>query len=148
MRWFIETTDGEIVQVRDIERVSYDNETGQVGLTFASGSKATCELEEWMTAKAAYSYVPAAPGVRIIIAPPYFSQIEIGPAVIAWRVGGAYPVGISLDCAAEISANADDIAYLFPDGHVENQDGCFSTLDSYTDDFNERRERWKAKRAK
>ena len=146
MRWFIETTDGEIVQTRDVESVAYDSESAEVELRLGSGAKACVDQVEWDTVKGLHSFVPASPGIRVLAVAPYNPKIQIGPTVLAWRTGGGgFPIGVSLDCGPETASDPEDVAYLFPDGHVENCDGVWPSLDAYTERFNERRERWQAK---
>lgn len=149
MRWFVETTDGHLVQVRDVVRVSYDRDNAEVELIFESGSTVRCHLDEWTAAKGIYSFVPASPGIRVLYAAPYNQKILHGPTVIAWRYGGGeFPTGITVDCGVEHTTDPEHVAYLFPDGHVENCDGCFPTLDAFTERFNKQRARWEASRAK
>lgn len=153
MRRFIESTNREIVQSSDVESVTYDYANNEVELTLRSGAKACVDQDEWETVKGLYSYVPASPGIRVLDVSPYRPTIKIGPTVLAWRTGGGgFPIGVSLDCGPEIASNSENVAYLFPDGHVENCDGVWPSLDAYTERFNERRERWladcKAKQAK
>ena len=149
MRWFIETKTGRLVQVRDVMRVTYDDDNDEVELIFEGGEKSRCTAEEWAAVKGQHQYVPAAPGIRLIDGAPYLKAPIVGSAVLAWRVGGGgWPLGLTLDCEAEAAANPQYIAYLYPDGRVETtEDGWFATLDEYTERFNERRESWKAKHA-
>lgn len=145
MRWFVETVDGEVLQVRDLERVAYDHDDDEVELTFGSGYKARCTAKEWAAVKGQHQYVPASPGIRLLLAPPYFKSVERGDPVVAWRLGGEFPVPVTT--TGETECDLEYVGCLYPDGSVAGLDGggTYPSLEHFEADHKERHEKWVAK---
>lgn len=145
---FVETTCGAFLPLAEITFArAKDGDPDTIQVNYGDAEcRSVWEVDSdvWAEATGSYFVVPAAPGIRLIDAGPYNERLQLRGQVLAWRYDSAWRslTGLTIDASALFNSDSDNVAYLFPDGHIESNRKHYPSLDIFEHDFNARKARW------